>query len=490
MSSAAGCPPRMRGNGGTRLTAPELRSHAPAHVAAPFSVRARRPGTPTIDVDPIVSTPRRRQRAERWETQSAVTVVADVSSDQREAVGALLAVMGLRPADNRVMPLGAIDGVHFARVYLTDATVAPDGAEIDSHLIYMSDFDGSVDAHLERLVDVSAGGIDELFGHCIGYPPGRPADRRARLAYLRRHLVSTGVTYVNTIGRTVDQVRAEAALHDAIEDYLDLKLKSFEAVDARSVRNDVRTFVSTDAALSWALVPAAAPPLGYRLKATARFLGPLLGALVTLPILLLGGLVWLVVLRIHETRDPAPPTRPTERHLAQLRALEDHTSQNQFTVIGFIKRGWFRRATTRMVLRLIGYGARHLFHSGSLAGVKTIHFARWVPLDGRRRVVFCSNYDGSTESYMDDFIDKVAWGLNAAFSSGVGYPKTRWLVLGGAKDEEAFKGILRSLQIPTQVWFSAYDRLTALNIGNNARVRSGLSGEMTETEAQAWLRLL
>ena len=88
--------------------------------------------------------------------------------------------------------------------------------------------------------------------------------------------------------------------------------------------------------------------------------------------------------------------------------------------------------------------------------MKTIHFARWVFLDGKRRVFFASNYDGSLESYMDDFIDKIAWGLNVVFSNGVGYPRTSWLVLGGARDELAFKDYLRTHQVPTRVWYSAY----------------------------------
>ena len=48
------------------------------------------------------------------------------------------------------------------------------------------------------------------------------------------------------------------------------------------------------------------------------------------------------------------------------------------------------------------------------------------------------------ESYMDDFIDKVAFGLNAVFSNGVDYPQTNWLLLDGAKDELAFKDLLRA----------------------------------------------
>jgi hypothetical protein len=113
-----------------------------------------------------------------------------------------------------------------------------------------------------------------------------------------------------------------------------------------------------------------------------------------------------------------------------------------------------------------------------------------VLLDGSARSVFASNYDGSTESYMDDFIDKVAWGLNAVFSNGAGYPKTRWLLFGGARDEQAFKGFLRVHQLPTQVWFAAYDQVSALNIVDNARMRAGLHGELDERETQVWLRLL
>ena len=141
--------------------------------------------------------------------------------------------------------------------------------------------------------------------------------------------------------------------------------------------------------------------------------------------------------------------------------------------------GLFRRLLANVVLFGTNYAARHLFNRANLAGIKTIHFARWVFLDDRRRVIFCSNYDGSLESYMDDFIDKVAWGLNATFSNGYGYPRTRWLVLDGARDELAFKDLLRSHQHPTEVWFSAYPRLTALNIENNARIRAGLYGRMT-----------
>ena len=122
--------------------------------------------------------------------------------------------------------------------------------------------------------------------------------------------------------------------------------------------------------------------------------------------------------------------------------------------------------------------------------MKTIHFARWVFLDERRRVVFASSYDGSVESYMDDFIDKVWWGLNAVFSNGVGYPRTRWLLFGGARDERAFKRVLRRRQEPVQLFYSAYQDMTALNLQNNQELRAGLIGTMTERQATEWLARL
>jgi hypothetical protein len=139
---------------------------------------------------------------------------------------------------------------------------------------------------------------------------------------------------------------------------------------------------------------------------------------------------------------------------------------------------------------VVNFGIRQFFSDGSLTGIKTIHFARWVFLNDKRRLTFASNYDGTLESYMDDFVDKVSWGLNAVFSNGDGYPRTRWLVFGGAQNEEAFKQFLRAHQIPTQVWYSGYDRLTAINIQNNAQIRAGLFRPMGATEAQEWLRRL
>jgi len=140
---------------------------------------------------------------------------------------------------------------------------------------------------------------------------------------------------------------------------------------------------------------------------------------------------------------------------------------------------------------LIDYACRHVFTRGHLARVQTIHFARWVFLDDRSRVLFTSNYDGSHQGYMDDFINKVAWGLNLVFSNGVGWPRTRWLIFGGARIEQRFKPYQRRHQVPTQVWYKAYPGLTLGDLWRNQRIRDGLlQPRMSDEQAVAWLGLL
>ena len=425
--------------------------------------------------------------------QAGVNVVCSVLPGHLEPLRGLLAQMGARPDDNEHIPFGAVEGVHFARLLLLEPTAALDGAPIPAQLLLMADFDEPVAARMAGLVDAAGAGLDAVFGHCEGYPGPDAATREARLAYLAGHAVRSDAHYSNTIGRTVRQVRQEAQLREAIECFLDSRPSRADEDPAR-VRAAVQDFVRRDPGLAWAASPAPGRDLAWWLgELVWLVLVPLLVlavGLALLPLVVLGLAVYVVVLRRHETTEPVSTEQPSPEHLAELAALEDHGPQNQFSAVGFVKPTRLRALTARIVLLLTDYGTHHLFNRGSLAGVKTIHFARWVALDGRRRMIFASNYDGSVESYMDDFIDKVSWGLNATFSNGQGYPRTDFLLFHGARDELAFKDFLRVHQVPTQVWYSAYERLTALNAGNNARIRAGLSGTMSGAGAARWLALL
>ena len=117
-------------------------------------------------------------------------------------------------------------------------------------------------------------------------------------------------------------------------------------------------------------------------------------------------------------------------------------------------------------------------------------YSETTTLPKSRQLVFFSNFDGSWERYLGDFIEQASVGLNAIWANTDGYPKTRNLVQGGAEDEERFKSFARNSMQRTRVWYSAYRNVTIRNLADNAKLREGLFAELSADELDEWLRLL
>ena len=424
--------------------------------------------------------------------QVAITVKADVRRGQTDALRRLLD--GMEAADpespgsrENLLPFELLP-VHFARFVVIEEADDLDGNPLPAQLIFMSDVDAPLRRYLTQLCGLAAEGLDQVFGHCEGYPDAPSvADR---VAYLKAHRIAAAAVYVNTIGRSLEQIRQEAELREAIEDFLDEPGHEWPGRTAADVKAQVRAFVASRPHLRWALRPAKPPSPVFRLMEGLHFVVISAALLALLPVWLVVLPIWLVAVRLQERKEVASDKVPDPDHLDELLAAEDRFVQNQVSALGFAKPGPVRGITMRTALFFIYFGMRHIFNRGVLTGVRTIHFARWVFLDDRRRLIFTSNFDGTMESYADDFVDMLAWSLNLFASNGVGFPATRWLIFGGANDEQAYKNFLRNQQIPTQVWYSAYPELTAVTIANNAAIRAGLSGPGDPEAVEKWARRL
>ncbi len=164
--------------------------------------------------------------------------------------------------------------------------------------------------------------------------------------------------------------------------------------------------------------------------------------------------------------------------------------QNSLTHVVPLRSGRGRQSVLRRAHAYIDRMAkRHFNHVGQLGGIPSIHFAKWFLIDGDRRLAFFSNYDSSWESYLGNFVDEAALGLNLAWSCTEGYPRTRLLAFKGAADEEPFKAWGRAHQLPTQVFYSAYPTLSVASINNNTWIRHGLHAPGPQDLA-AWFRRL
>src|SRR5262245_38921038 len=488
--------------------------------------------------------------------QSTFMIVAPIIEARRQELSGLLASMNDRPGmanpNNTLVPFGQFENLHFARFVILEDKTATDFAELGlavphyaALLSFMGDFDGPANDMLVQMANRAEPGLRRIFSCCEGF--GASANL---LAWMKTHAHAPTANYVNWIGRTVAQIREEAALRDALVECVTDNQHAFRQGAPQEVRatllahgqtllNERKLSLRKDSPtpLSWAirdwlhyaigpaalLLPwaLAVPvllfhPFAYLVIPVSMALGVLaffvlqrhvparlalllvlgLGLIpyfLLLPLLLIPAVVvvggFALLLRHKEKTAPEIIHRPELGHLVELAALEDHDVSNQFNAFGSVKPGVFWMWTFAGLLWAIDYAARHFFGRGHLGRIRTIHFARWVLLDGKKRAYFASIYDGSHEAYMDDFINKAGWGLNAAFGCGVGYPRTKFILKDGCEDELKFKYTQRRHQIPSQSWYRAYPGLTVYDLERNARVRAGFEQRtMTDSEVRAWLR--
>ena len=184
-----------------------------------------------------------------------------------------------------------------------------------------------------------------------------------------------------------------------------------------------------------------------------------------LVVLVTGGLLALIVLIIRlagvftgiRTLEQAnqPDNRVPDREvLAKVIEQEDWAAQNHLAGISIMQAGELRRLTLRIAFWVIGQLAARRFAPGFLGELGTIHFARWILLPKTNKLLFFSNYGGSWESYLEDFITKASNGLTGVWSNTVGFPRTENLFTEGANDGERFKYWARRQQQPTRFWYS------------------------------------
>ena len=429
--------------------------------------------------------------------QGQFTVVAPIPADREPQLRSLLLTLNVSPgvADpgNELVPFAQFPQLHFARFVILDDPTLGDievyglaRPRLPIYLAFIGDCDGAADDCLAAMVATSAAGLRRVFGFCTDFQPDGDL-----LAWLRAHDLPIAASYVNWVGRTVRQIKQESALQQVLSARVD-RTPLESPNDARTRWREMVDFVRTEVdSRRLTLTPPDPTPLSWLLTKGMNLVVSLLVSLLAMPFLLVLSPLLIFQLRHLEKSDPEICPRPASDLLVELQTLEDQDVTNQYTAFGSAKPGVFRRWLITVVFAVIQFTAGYLFTRGYLGRVQTIHFARWVFVDDKRRVLFTSNYDGGHQAYMDDFINKVAWGLNVAFSSGIGWPHTDFLLARGARRESYFKYFQRRHQLPTQVWYKAYPGLTLCDMERNARIRQGLERyDLSAAQALEWLKLL
>ena len=282
-------------------------------------------------------------------------------------------------------------------------------------------------------------------------------------------------------GRTLPQIRQENELRNHIWNFI--KSGNWNNKSVTEIHNAIKENVLATKVFGWAKEPVKLPSEnGFGMA----LLGLIL--LILLPFII----IWVLIINFFLEPGDKPlgltPSQVDEAHIKKLEEYEDLENQNQFTQVLIMKPGIMRLITLQGLMLFAKALIKNLFVNGKLMGIPTIHFARWVMIDNQKRMLFFSNFDGSWQQYLGDFIDKSGWGLTGIWSNTQKFPRTKFLFAAGAYDEEHFLAWSRYFQIPTSVWYCAYPHLSIKNVINNSYIRNELFKDLDEREAQKFLK--
>ncbi|ESY03074.1 cytochrome P450 [Mesorhizobium sp. LNJC399B00] len=482
------------------------------------------------------------ERAElcRTVTQSMVTVVCPVTrSASLDAVRDKVASLGNPAVEDIRTALDIAGTVHFTSLTVVGTgEIGADSGQEKGALVLEISGDGSIDDVIDAVTHAIGHRLRPIFKDVCDLRDGGALND-----FLRKHNVdispsfgsNAGLVFSGTPGHSVQRIKAEQQLFEAVRDIVERPRKG--AGNAPAVLAEVRQHVQSLETFAWAFEPAESlleKPPGHwgRALMTTLLVPPVFVTVaiiwaacwymtysvvfgrsidissqeisftaiaVAITSLLLSGLGVLVAaallafscllaLRRREDRDRPESTSIGISELNAILVKEGHAAQNHLTAISTMKAGILRRLALRFSFYLISIAAQKVFKPGFLNTINTIHFARWILLPGSNRLMFFSNYGGSWESYLEDFIAKASAGLTGVWSNTVGYPRTRWLFLDGARDGDRFKRWARRQQVPTLFWYSAYPQINTERIRINSRVRRGIASAVGN-EARDWLSL-
>jgi len=418
----------------------------------------------------------------------AYSIVVNIKSGMRQPLYDLLQKIddgGVE--DNDIIPFKKITTIHFARFVILDACKDAYGQDIPARLAFTTNYDLPLNNHMQQMIAVAGKGLWQLFSMCEDFPQG-PFNASMLDAYFQDYSKKAETFYVGVGNRSVQQIREEHVLRNAINDYTDQNRQSIHQQSAVAARQQIIDYVNGNPDLAFAKIPVPAASKKWDAAFYGKLIGVIILFIVFLPIIIPFVIVWMLIMLSIEIREKQVPNNLTKDHIRELVNRETQMVQAQFSALGNVKPGKFRLATMMFLLRTTDFLAPYLFAKGKLSGIPTVHFARWLIIDEGRQMLFLSNYDGNSENYLRDFIHIAAKQLTLMFCHTEGYPKTRLMVFGGAKDAEGFMQWARAKQIITNVWYSANKEVSVKNIYNNSKIRNGLYGTMTETEASEWLR--
>jgi hypothetical protein len=416
--------------------------------------------------------------------QHPLIILSPVKKDKLEILDNRLTVIRENLQRGTETEFKKVSTLHYGRwvILSRDSFRDEPAVPVSTRLIFSTNFDGDKEEHLTQLATQLTKYIDDIYECCEDYPEFAARTIENRKNYLKKYSIKTSAFFNGAPGRSVPQIHQEASLRDHIWNYINTSKWNGETT-ATEIHRAIRNDVDSKPEFEWSKQKAAVQGIKW-LNLIAY--GLLL--IAAIPLIIIFVLYLFLFHELWNKKQTLTLSELDDKKVNKLKEVEDLFPQNQFTQVAVLKPNFIRRLNFRIWMLRTSVLANNVFVYGRLLNIPTIHFARWVLFDNNRHVLFFSNFDGNWQQYLGDFIDQSGWGLTGIFSNTVNFPKTRFMVTGGAYDEEHFLAWSRSTQVPTQVWYCPYPHLSIKNINNNTKIRNELRMDLNEEQARIFLK--
>ena len=398
--------------------------------------------------------------------QQALTVIAPIKPGEVEALKHTLNQKSGRAIDGPANTFfHQSPSTHFARLVILDA---PDQA-VDPHLLFTSNYDGDFNAYMQELVETVGSDLAEVWQKCEGYSAGTALDNARFTEFIQKHSLKSQAFYIAYRGESVQSVLSAIEIRKKLDEILDYpeaagkltEIYKFLPERLKSIANSssvpqtkIYQNNSTQAGSSWILD-------------------------------------WLERIIGIQPRDNDPSDRlkfsdDQKARNGESKLVEDEIVQNQMITLIAIKPDLKSQLLLRLILWLANRRAEQ--SKGNLSGITTIHFARWAIVGkgilsqgDHAYLLFESNYDGSWDSYIDDFVQFASTRMNLIWGNCLEYSSR------GCRDAAWFKQHIRKHQFPAQVFYSAYPDLTVKNILTDLEISHSFAQFLAQADVKQFL---
>jgi hypothetical protein len=396
--------------------------------------------------------------------QAGLTVMTEILAGSASALqGVLLAAQSRDPFRPAKL-------LHYAAF-----VIIPQIDGIPTRLVFETNYDGDLDAHLDELVKLAGAELDNIYQHCKGYPAAsavaKPQDFKK---YLIEHSVPSTAFYVALPGRSRVDIDNAIEVYKTASAYLE-SLCNKPGTSKLNFEDVWEELVAHFKNPGTTPRPIPSPVSQRQLKWRFR-LNAVLLSLVAIPLAIVVLPILLLITRFYEWLESG--TTFKRKYPVNPRVYEymNLGRQNHMCTLATVKPSRFRAIMIRLGLFATKILASKVFILGHLDTITTIHFARWSLIDNDRHVLFLTNYDGSWSSYIDDFSDPPH--LNAVWGNTERFPPTRFMLWQGARLIQQFQAHVVEEFQPAYFFHRPYGDNTVQNLIRYLELRDALAREL------------